>query len=207
MPSLKNPSRMGAARLLARRLTLASMMLALASCASLLHLPPSRIPEPKLSPASFGAAVSLAQRLRFERARVVPNEAPRSLDVLLEINSREVRLAGIAVGQRVLSLRWDGTTLDVQRHPLLPVQVDPARVLRDVQYAYWPATMIRDALPPGWTLQDDASQRRLLEGDLIVLRIDYDAAPPRWDGALRITNSVEGYSLAIQSQPQESAAP
>lgn len=180
-------------------------MLVVSGCATQPALPASQIPEPKLSPASFGGDVSLAQRLSFERNGEVPGNPPRTLDALLEIDSKSVRLAGIAMGQRVLSLAWDGTTLAVKRHPQLPAQVDPARVLRDIQYAYWPTTVIESVLPAGWSLQDDGSQRRLLHDGREVLRIDYDASP-RWNGKLRLDNQREGYRLSIQSTAQETSA-
>lgn len=175
-------------------------------CAIQPPLPRSLIPEPKLSPASFAGTASLAQRLRFEHAAGVPGDTPRTLDVMLEIDPHEVRLAGIAMGQRVLSLRWDGTSLDVQRHPLLPAQVDPARVLRDVQYAYWPSAAISAGLPAGWILEDDAAQRRLLHDGRAVLRIDY-AGSPRWVGDVQLDNLLEGYRLKIQSTTQDVEAP
>ena len=174
-------------------------------CATHPPLPASQIPEPKLPPASFGGDVSLAQRLSFERVGDVRGTASRTLDVLLEIDSTTVRLAGIAMGQRILSLDWDGTTLTVQRHPLLPAQVDPARVLRDIQYAYWPTTSIENMLPAGWSLLDQPSQRTLLHDGRDVLRIDYDASP-RWNGNMRLDNRLEGYRLNIQSTMQETSA-
>lgn len=170
-------------------------------------LPASQIPEPRLSPQLFGAEVSLAQRLSFERAEGVPGNTPRSLDVLLEIDAAEVRLAGIAAGQRVLSLRWDGTSLDVQRHPLLPAQVDPARVLRDIQYAFWPTADLQAALPAGWRLHDEPRRRELLRGDSPVILIDYGSNAPRWQGTVKLDNKLERYRLEIRSQVQETTTP
>lgn len=179
----------------------------LAGCASLMPLPASRIPEPRLSPQAFGGEVSLVQRLAYERAAGVPGDTPRTLDVLLEIDSTQVRLAGIAMGQRVLSLRWNGTTLDVQRHPLLPAQVDPARVLRDIQYAFWPTADVQAVLPAGWHLRDEVQRRDLLNGDSLVLRIDYESDVPRWQGTVRLDNKLEGYRLEIRSEIQATTSP
>ena len=183
------------------------VLAAMAGCATVVPLPASQIPEPRLSPQSFGGEVSLAQRLSFERAEGVPGNAPRTLDVLLEVDAAQVRLAGIAMGQRVLSLRWDGTTLDVQRHPLLPMQVDPARVLRDIQYAFWPTAALQAVLPAGWQLRDEPRRRELLRGDSLVLRIDYESDAPRWQGTVKLDNKLERYRLEIRSQVQETAAP
>lgn len=180
---------------------------ALAGCATITPLPASQIPEPRLTPQAFGGEVSLVQRLSFKRAKGLPGNAPRQLDVLLEIDPSEVRLAGIAMGQRVLSLLWDGTTLDVKRHPLLPIQVDPARILRDIQYAFWPTADLQARLPVGWQLRDEPRQRELRRGDAAVIRIDYDSDSPRWQGTVRLDNRLEGYQLEIRSQVQEAGSP
>ena len=182
-------------------------LVAFASCATMAPLPASQIPEPRLSPESLGGEISLVQRLGFERADGVPGDMPRTLDVLLEINAAQLQLAGIAMGQRVLSLRWDGTTLDVQRHPLLPSQVDPARVLRDIQYAFWPTANLQNVLPAGWELRDEPRRRELSRDDIPVIQIDYDSDAPRWQGTVRVNNKLEGYRLEIRSQVQESGAP
>lgn len=179
----------------------------LAGCATMMPMPASQIPEPRLSPQSLGGDVSLVQRLSFERAEGVPRNSPRTLDVLLEIDAAQVRLAGIAMGQRVLSLRWDGTTLDVQRHPLLPMQVDPTRVLRDIQYAFWPKASLQAVLPADWQLRDEPRRRDLLRGDSLVLRIDYEIDAPRWQGIVRLDNKLERYRLEIRSQVQETTTP
>lgn len=182
-------------------------LVALAGCATITPLPASRIPEPRLSPQGFGGEVSLAQRLSFKRAKGLPGSAPRQLDVLLEIDATQVQLAGIAMGQRVLSMRWDGSTLDVQRHPLLPVQVDPARILRDIQYAFWPIADLQATLPVGWQLRDEPLQRELLRGDTPVIAIAYESDTPRWQGTVRLDNKLEGYQLEIRSQVQETTSP
>lgn len=191
-----------------RHLTGIAVALAMlvAGCAVVPPKPRLRIPEPRLSPAAFGATISLAQRLVFERANAAPDEPVRSLDAQLEIDATGVRLAGVAMGQRILTLGWDGNTLDVQRHPQLPAQVDPARVLRDVQYAYWPTDALRAALPQGWTLDDSGQYRQLLHDGRLAIGIRY-RAEPRWAGTLELDNRVEGYRLGIESSVQGAASP
>lgn len=181
-------------------------LLMLSGCASQPLKPRLLLPEPRLAPAAFGGSVSLVQRLAFEAATALPDQPARQLDAQLEIDADEVRLAAVALGQRILTLRWDGTSLDVQRHPQLPAQVDPARVLRDVQYAYWPIAALRAALPEGWTLDDADQRRQLRHAEQLVLSIRYDAVP-RWTGTAELDNRVEGYRLSIASSLIEAATP
>lgn len=188
-----------------RALAMIGIVALLAGCATTPAPMRLQIPEPRLSPAAFGAEVSLAQRLTFEAA-ASSQQPTRSLDAQLEIDALQVRLAAVAMGTRILSLTWDGSRLDVQRHPQLPAQVDPARVLRDVQFAYWPSDAVRRALPAGWSLQDSDQQRQLLHHGEVVLSIHYQAEP-RWDGDLKLDNRVEGYRLAIQSSVLDASTP
>ena len=177
--------------------------LALAACAHAPEAPRLHLPALKLAPSSLGLSLSLAQRLTVRQlpaaadSPMPPQE--HSLEVQLEIDASELRLAAFAMGQRVLLLRWDGRELQSQRHPMLPGEVDEAGVLRDIELSYWPVEAIRAALPPGWLL-DDAAQRRTLsfDGDPQVV-IDY-AGSPRWQGRAELDNRLEGYRLSIESK-------
>ncbi|HSC80477.1 MAG TPA: DUF3261 domain-containing protein, partial [Chitinolyticbacter sp.] len=152
-------------------------VLLLAACAT----PPAErvLPPLRLAPADYGASVSLVQRLTVWLNPDGQGEkaAAHSLDAQLEIDAEAVQLVGIALGQRVLKLRWDGRELASSRHALLPQAVDAAHVLRDVQLVFWPAESIRAALPAGWTLRDTgANERTLLHAGQELVRIRYEGA-------------------------------
>lgn len=149
----------------------------------------------------MGASISLAQRLTVERAPEGRPVATRSLDTLLEIDASSMRLAAFALGQRVLTLSWDGSSLTSERHPLLPAEVDAAYVLRDVQWMYAPVESLRQVLPAGWQLDDSGNERTLSHGAMPILLIHYDSAS-RWSGRSRMENRLEGYSLTIESAQQ-----
>lgn len=157
-----------------------------------------QLPQPRLTPDAMGVVISVEQRLTVERTPGGQPVATRSLDTLLEIDAKSLRMAAFAVGQRVLTLDWDGTSLVTERHALLPAEVDAAHVLRDVQWMYAPLHTLRAVLPPGWLL-DDVGDERVLSHDAVpVLLIHYDAAP-RWMGRSKLENRLEGYSLTIES--------
>jgi len=176
--------------------------LLLSACQSL--PPPATLPALQLPPAAFGAQLQLAQRLTVTDAPTDPNDAngavsERQLDTLLQLDSQRLQLAGLAYGQRVLTMRWDGHDLQVQRHPMLPAVVDPARVLRDIALVFAPLPALQAALPPGWTLDEAGPERTLRQAGEARLTVRY------LDGRARveIDNRVEHYQLRIESRPLE----
>ncbi|MGE6761311.1 DUF3261 domain-containing protein [Corallococcus interemptor] len=162
--------------------------------------PGEPLPELRLAPAALGASVSLAQQLVF--AHEQDPGGPRSLEALLEVDPAQLRLAGLALGQRILTLRWDGSHLDEERDPRLPAQFNSALVLRDVQLVYWPADAVRAALPAGWTLEDGPARRTLSKNGREWVTVRYDGSP-RWEGRTQLTNHSEHYQLTIESHAAE----
>jgi hypothetical protein len=154
--------------------------------------PPARLGL-MLSPASLGESIALQQHLRVER-----NGRIDELDAALEVDPDRLELVGLAFGQRVLTLQYDGKKLQTWRHVMLPAQVRAEDVLEDVQLSLWPLAAIRAALPPGWQIDDQGLQRTLRLGDTPVTVIDYSAMP-RWSGTVTLQNLRYHYHLTIQS--------
>ncbi|MET3433669.1 hypothetical protein ABIC71_003174 [Herbaspirillum seropedicae] len=173
----------------------AAMILLLGGCAS--PVAPDTRPSARLSlrlaPATLGQSISLQQHLKVERGSRIDE-----LDTALEIDAEHLDLVGLAFGQRVMSLHFDGRQLQVWRHALLPSQVQGEDVLQDVQLTLWPADAIRQALPEGWELREAQAQRTLLlHGEKIAV-IDYPDQR-RWGGTVILNNLRYHYKLTIQS--------
>jgi hypothetical protein len=176
------------------------LLATLAACSSVPnatgHAAPARLGL-KLAPASLGRTLSLQQHLRVERAGRTDE-----LDTALEIDAQRLTLVGLAVGQRVMTLEYDGKELKTWRHFMLPAQVRAEDVLEDLQLTLWPAAAIRTALPPDWELQDTpgeaapAMRRTLSFQHRPVMVIDYPGAQ-RWDGKVVLTNLRYHYRLTI----------
>lgn len=182
-----------------RCFTAAAAMALLLSACSTAPSSPTTPPAPsarlhlQLSPASLGASISLQQHLTVERAGRIDE-----IDTVLEIEPDHLDLVGLAFGQRVMSLHYDGKELKTWRHFMLPKEVQGEDVLQDVQLTLWPAAAIRAALPPGWELEENDLQRTLLLDREVIARIDY---PDRkaWGGKVVLTNFRYLYKLTIQS--------
>lgn len=164
--------------------------LLLAACASTrMPTPLVQLPTLQLAPSGLPQPVQLQQRLQF---RFGSHE--RELDALLEVDAEQVRLAVQAMGQTGVRMVWDGQHLEQTRAPWLPPQVRGERVLDDLQFALWPATAIRAALPDGWSLQETDGVRSLVQGGTPWLV--RETLP---DGRVRLRNLAEGYELVIES--------
>lgn len=170
----------------------------LAGCATSRPAPSAVLPPLRLAPAALGTARhALSQRLSVTRLDQ-PGARPQQVEVQLQLDATGLLLAGFAFGQRVLLMQWDGASLQVQRSPYLPAEVDTDRMLRDLCLVFWPAEAVRAALPPGWTWTDAGRGQELRQGDvarLSVFRLS--------EQVVEIVNPTEGYRLLIESQPLE----
>ena len=146
-----------------------------------------------LPPAALGASINLQQHLTIERAGRIDE-----LDAALEVDPERIDLVGLALGQRVLSLHYDGKTLQTWRHPLVATELRGEDVLEDLQLTLWPVDKIRTALPFGWQIEENGLRRTVLAGDVPVTIIQY-SAEPRWSGTIELTNLRYHYRLTIRS--------
>jgi hypothetical protein len=185
-----------------------SMSLALTACTTAPVAPkmPARLGL-KLSPDSLGRTLSLQQHLKVEREGRVDE-----LDTALEIDADRLTLVGLAFGQRVMTIEYDGKELKTWRHFMLPAQVKGEDVLEDLQLTLWPADAIRAALPAGWLLQDTAAvngsgpgspasndmRRTLYFQGQVIMTIDYPGQQ-RWGGNVVLNNVRYHYRLTIAS--------
>ena len=147
----------------------------------------------RLAPATLGTSLSLQQHLMVERQGRVDE-----LDAALEVDAERLDMVGIALGQRILALHYDGSSLQSWRHPLVPEQLRGEDVLEDLQLTLWPIEVIEKALPAGWSIAENDRRRTLRLLDQPVLVIDY-SGEPRWSGKIELTNLRYQYRLTIQS--------
>jgi hypothetical protein len=151
----------------------------------------------KLAPAELGAEIALQQHLKIARHGRIDE-----LDAALEVDAQHLELVGLAFGQRVLSLHYDGKELKSWRHAMLPAQVRAEDVLEDLQLTLWPIEAISKALPTGWRIQDAGLRRTLYKEDSVVTVIDYSEMP-RWHAQVELENLRFEYHLTIKSAPND----
>lgn len=172
-----------------------AVTLLLGACASTAPPPQARLGL-KLAPATLGASISVQQHLKVER-----NGRTDDLDVALQVEPDAIDVVGLAFGQRVLTLRYDGKELTSWRHVMLPSQVRAEDVLEDMQLTLWPADAIAAALPPGWRVAEQGRRRTLYLADEPIMEIAY-SGNPRWSGTVVLENLRYHYKLTIQFAPE-----
>ena len=159
----------------------------------------------QLSPASFGESISLTQHLKVERHGKIDE-----LDAALEIDNEQLNIVGLAFGQRVLSIHYDGKSMQTWRHFMLPKELKEKDVLEDIQLTLWPEQALRNALPQDWTLLEQTLEqghdRLLYHGEQLIIRIHY-SEQKRWAGSVSLENLIYQYRLNIQSASNENSTP
>jgi len=189
---MPRPSRLErAVRSLSATLAIA---LALVGCATT-ETGPARLGL-RLAPAALGESISVQQHLTVQRGG-----STNDLDVALEADPARISVVGLAFGQRVLSMQYDGHELTEWRHPMLPAQVRAADVLEDLQLTLWPVAEIARALPPGWRIEEQGLRRTLRLDGQVVTTIDYSGMP-RWQGTAVLDNLRYHYKLTVESAPE-----
>jgi len=176
---------------MARHIATSVLLLSVAGCA-LPRAEPERLGL-QLPPAALGQELSLRQTLTVERDGRVDQ-----LEVALEVEAAELRLVGMALGKRVLTLHYDGHALTSWRHPMVPPQLRAEDILEDLQLTLWPVDTLRQALPAGWRIEQAGAERILYKGSMPVCVIRYDTEP-RWTGKIELSNLRYGYRLTIHS--------
>lgn len=168
-----------------------SIALLLSACATAPAPPPSL--SLRLAPADLNAVFSVQQHLKVERGGRTDE-----LDAALEGDDQRLDLVGLAFGQRVLSIHYDGASLTEWRHAMLPSQVRADAVLQDLQLTLWPLASLTAALPAGWTVADEDLVRTLRFDGAVIATVRYSGMP-RWSGTVVLENLRYHYRLTITS--------
>jgi hypothetical protein len=124
-----------------------------------------------------------------------------TLRTAIEVDASALKVVGVtATGQRLFAVTWDGTSVAAQKSGFVPDNVQPERVLADVQLALWPLTAVQRAFAPaGFEVSEPfAGVRRLMRGDALIAEVHYASADP-WAGRLWFVNFEFDYSLTIDT--------
>lgn len=183
----------------------ASLLIALMLCGCV-SVPTQTTPLPPAMPLL--SAESLGQT---RGARQIVHAAFADTEVtmqcVVEITPHRISVIALnAMGLRLFSVVVEDGKTTVERSPGVPEQVQPERILSDIQLAYWPLPKLQQAYAgTDWQVSEPfASTRRLKRGGRLIAEVHYaQTGKDLWRGRLWLSNYEFGYALSVNSQPQE----
>jgi hypothetical protein len=152
---------------------------------------------PLLLPATLGANREVQQVLR-----AAYGEHEVVLRCVVHVSREHIEMVVLtALGQRALTVIWDGRDWKIDAAPAVPSQLRPQWLLADMQLALWPLAVLQTAYQPaGWQISESGGGMRLLrhEGKLVA-EVNYADTDP-WHGRYWISNFRYNYALAIEAE-------
>lgn len=165
----------------------------------------SAVPRPgaflnHVSPADLGRDVDAVQLVSVSRGADA-----FTIEVRLSVRAQQLKfVAQDMIGQRLMTVEWNGTDVVEQRSPNLPAFVVPKGLLADLVVICWPESVVRQALEQtGSTLLAQNDRRIVLVGNRETMRAErsWGATSP-WTGRLSYLNVRAGYTVDVQSVEQ-----
>lgn len=173
----------------------------LCACAA---APPQAAPEPEqpplLPPSSLGSPHAAQQILRVAFA-----EHEATLRCVVHVTPEKIEVVALtALGQRAMSVEWNGQDWKVETAPMVPAAMRPEWLVADLELALWPLPVLQAAYrAAGWEVSEPGGGvRRLRRGGRLVAQVAY-ADPDPWQGRYWISNFRFGYALSVQAEAQE----
>ncbi len=182
--------------------------LGLAGC-SHLHRKPPPPPAPAWAPQSEEPPLLAPDTLGGSRdtqqiLRAAFGEREVTLRSVVRASPERIEMVVLtALGQRAMSLEWNGHDWKVETAPLVPSALHPEWLVADVQLALWPlATLQAVYKPAGWDVTEPGGGvRRLRHDGKLVAEVAYADADP-WRGRYWISNFRYGYALSVQAETE-----
>lgn len=179
------------------RLTPTLFAVALAGCASQPVQRDADVSRPLVAPSTLGGERAVNQ---IVRGAFGPRDM--MLNCIVTVKDGMMTVVGLsALGLRVFTIRYDGTTTTVDNTLPAPSQLTPERLIADFQLVYWPMDALAQPMKSaGWQLTEPAAlTRRLRRDDRIVAEVHYTSEDP-WIGRSWLVNLEHGYTLSIESK-------
>lgn len=177
---------------------------ALAACASISPRVSGEAPTAAAIPALASPATAPA-RSALQLVRASYGSRTATLQCAVSVTNERLSVIGLTpTGQRLFTFAWDGQRVSAEKAPLVPEELDPARLLSDLQLVLWPL----DALVPLWRTAGLTVSapvpglRRVQRGDQLIAEVHY-AQTDGWHGRTWLVNFEFDYSLMIDSRAED----
>ncbi len=165
----------------------------------------SAVPMPgafldRVRPADLGRDIDAVQLVSVSR-----DSATLTIEVRLSVRAQQLRfVAQDMIGQRLMTVQWNGADVVEERSPNLPSFVVPKGLLADLVAICWPENVVRRALEASSsTLSVQNDERIILAGGRDTMRAMRSWGPQApWTGRLSYRNVRAGYTVDVQSVEQ-----
>lgn len=183
--------------------------LLLASLCALAACAPLRAPGAARSAdavPTLAAPSSAPPRAALQLVRAAYGDRSFSLQCAVSVTAQKLTVIGLTgVGQRMFTLDWQDGEVQLTRSPLAPNELDPRRLLADLQLVLWPLASIAPLWAQAGLVVTEPFEgvRRVQRGVELVAEVHYASDDP-WHGRVWLVNFVDDYTLTIDSRAEES---
>ncbi|MEO8062544.1 MAG: DUF3261 domain-containing protein [Pseudomonadota bacterium] len=149
----------------------------------------------------LAAPGDLSPRTASQVIHAVYGARAMTLSTAIQLDATSLKVVGLtATGQRLFTVSWNGTAVSAQKSTFVPDNVDPERVLADVQLALWPLPAVQKSFGKAGleVTEPFAGVRRLRRGDALIAEVHYTHGDP-WNSRLWFVNFEFDYSLTIDT--------
>lgn len=101
-------------------------------------------------------------------------------------------------GPPVMTIRWTGAGIEIDKSEALPPALDGRRILADIMLAYWPPAVVSAQLSAGTAFSATETQRRVTHNGATMIEIQTVQSDHR--ETVTIINSAQNYELTIISK-------
>jgi hypothetical protein len=152
-------------------------------------------------PTLLAPLAALSPRAASQTIHAIYGARAITLRTAIELDASRLTVVGVtATGQRLFTVHWDGREIESETSVFVPANVDPARVLADVQLALWPLSAVQDTMRARGVevTEPYPGVRRARREQTLVAEVHYATADP-WAGRLWLVNFEQDYSLTIDT--------
>lgn len=122
---------------------------------------------------------------------------------VLELDQHHLAIAGLSPqGMGLFNLSYDGKQVSMTHSPLMPKQLPPDMIVKDVQLAYWPLPILQQRLPKPWKIampKGNPKQRQLYFNDELVAEVSYLQSESTSPKTVELINHRFHYKLFIHT--------
>lgn len=153
-----------------------------------------------LPPQSLGRSLERQQILRVAYAAT-----GATFQCVVRATPAEITVIGLLpMGPRAFSLTWDGVQLKAESAVNDQAAPRPEQMLADLELAFWPLAALQSAAGTQWSVSEpQPGVRRIVHRGRLYAEVRRDGGGDPWDGHSWLVNFAQGYSLDIDSRPQE----